>query len=144
MAATTPTSRPASTSRAASSRLYTGWIGFASITLLVIAGITALEGLIAIVRDRYYVVSSNQVIVFDISHWGWVMLVWGLLFAIAGLALAGGRTWARWFTIVVASLNVLGQLAFLGSTQYPLWTLAAITLDVVVLYALTVHWADEV
>src|SRR4051812_32149541 len=141
MATTTPTSH-AARSRS-SSRSYAGWVGFASITVLVLAGITAFEGLIAIIRDKYFVVTGSQVIVFDLSHWGWVMLAWGALFALAGLGLAAQRGWARWFTLVLASLNVLGQLGFVGSTQYPLWTLSAIALDVVVLFALTVRWESE-
>ena len=49
---------------------------------------------------------------------------------------------ARWFTIVVASLNFIVQLGFVGSYQYPLWALTAIGLNFVVLYALMVRWGD--
>jgi hypothetical protein len=70
------------------------------------------------------------------TRWtGWIGFAgWGLL------SRAG---WARWFTIVVGSLNVLGQLAFVGSAQYPLWALTVIALSIVVIYALIVRW-DEV
>jgi hypothetical protein len=69
------------------------------------------------------------------------MLIWGIVLFLAGLSLMGGSGFARWFTIVLAGLNVLGQLGWLGSTQYPLWTLTIIALNIIVLYALTVRWA---
>jgi hypothetical protein len=43
-------------------------------------------------------------------------------------------------TVFLASLNILGQLAWLGSTSYPLWTLVIITLNIIVIYALTARW----
>jgi hypothetical protein len=57
--------------------------------------------------------------------------------------LGAGQTWARWFAIVVVSLNVFAQLGFLGNSQYPLWALTALTLNIVVLYALTVRWSES-
>ena len=41
------------------------------------------------------------------------------------------------------SLNVFAQLGFLGNSQYPLWALTALTLNIVVLYALTVRWSES-
>jgi hypothetical protein len=59
---------------------------------------------------------------------------------LAGLALWSGSSWARWFTVVVASINVIGQLGWLGSSNYTLWTLTGIALSIVVIYALTARW----
>jgi hypothetical protein len=39
-------------------------------------------------------------------------------------------------------LNILTQLGFSGSAAYPLWALTAMFLNIIVLYALTVHWKD--
>jgi hypothetical protein len=61
---------------------------------------------------------------------------------LAGLGLLSGGGWARWFTIVVGSLNFIVQLGFVGSAQYPLWALTVLALTVVVLYGLIVHWDD--
>ena len=71
------------------------------------------------------------------------MLIWGVLLTVAGVALGAAQTWARWFSIVVVSLNVFAQLGFLGNSQYSLWALTALTLNVVVLYALTVRWSES-
>jgi hypothetical protein len=71
------------------------------------------------------------------------MLFWGALLVLAGLALLAAQSWARWFAIVLVSLNILGQLGFVGSSDYPLWALTAIVLNIVVLYALTARWSQS-
>ena len=126
----------------ASKEFWTEWVGFAGLMMVLIGFLNIFQGLIAIIRDDYYVLSAEQVIVFDLSTWGWIMLFWGAIVALAGWSLAMGAGWARWFTIVVASLNVILQLGFVGSGQYTLWALTVLALTVLVLYALTVRWSD--
>jgi hypothetical protein len=81
-------------------------------------------------------------VVFDLTTWGWIMMIWGVILLFAGFGLLSGATWARWFSIVVLSLNIIAQLGFVGSAQYPLWALTVLTLTIVVLYALIVRWND--
>ena len=121
---------------------WTGWIAFAGVLMLVMGSLGVLEGLIAVVRDKYYALGPQQIIVFDVSTWGWITMIWGAVVAIAGLALLSGSSWARWFAIVVGCLNFVVQLGFVGSSQYPLWALTVLGLNVVVLYALIVRWGD--
>ncbi|HEX7310853.1 MAG TPA: hypothetical protein VF232_06700 [Gaiellaceae bacterium] len=122
---------------------WTGWIAFAGILMVLIGAIDVFQGLIAIIRDNYYFATGTQVIVFDTTTWGWITLLWGIVILLAGFGLLSGAGWARWLTIVAASVNVLGQLGFVGNSQYPLWALTGITLTLVVLYALIVHWSDR-
>lgn len=117
-----------------------GWISFAAIMMMIVGTLDFFEGLIAIVRGKYYVVSSSQVIVFNVRTWGWLTLLFGILLVSVGAALAGGAGWARWVTVFLAGLNIVGQLSFLGSTSYPLWSLVIIALDVTIIYALTARW----
>ena len=51
---------------------------------------------------------------------------------LAGLGLIAGQGWARWFTILSWRLNFFAQLGFLGNSQYPLWALTALALNIVV------------
>ena len=124
------------------SSAWTGWVGFAGIAMIVIGALNFCEGLIAVIRGQYYVLTPNEIIVFDLKTWGWVTLIWGIVLALSGLALLGGAGWARWFAIVVGCLNFIVQLGFVGSAQYPLWTLTALALTAIVLYALIVRWED--
>ena len=126
----------------ASKEFWTEWVGFAGLMMVLIGILNVVQGLIAIIRDDYYVLSAEQIIVFDLTTWGWILLIWGVILALAGWALAMGAGWARWFTIVVVSLNIILQLGFAGSGQYPLWALTVLALNVLVLYALTVRWSE--
>jgi hypothetical protein len=120
-----------------------GWIGFAGIVMVIIGFIDFFEGLIALFDDDYYVVTKSGFLAINLTGWGWVMLIWGVLLVLAGLALLNGASWARWFTIIVVGLNFFAQLGFLGNSQYPLWALTALALNVIVLYALTVRWNES-
>ena len=120
-----------------------GWIGFAGIVMLIVGGIDFVEGLIALFEDNYYVPTESGFLVFSLTGWGWTMLIWGTLLFLAGLGLIAGQGWARWFAIVLVALNLIGQLGFLGNTQYPLWSLTVIALNIIVLYALTARWSES-
>ncbi len=117
-----------------------GWITFAAVLMVIVGTLDFFEGLIAVIRGHYYVISGNQLLVFDMRGWGWVMLVWGIVLALVGLALWGGSEWARWVAVVLVGLNILAQLGWLGATAYPLWTLVIIGLNIIVIYALTARW----
>ena len=125
------------------SKSMAGWIGFAGILILIVGMLDFFQGLIALFRDNYYVVSASGFIIVDLTKWGWIMLIWGVLLVLAGLGLLGGQGWARWFTIVLVSLNFIAQLGFLGNSQYPLWSLTTLGLSVIVLYALTARWSES-
>jgi len=118
-----------------------GWIGFAAVVMLVIGTLDFFEGLIGVIRNNYYVIHGNQLIVFDTTTWGWIMMIWGVLLFLVGLALWAGAGWARWTTIFLVIVNILGQLSWLGASAYPLWALVIISLNVVVLFALCARWA---
>jgi hypothetical protein len=119
-----------------------GWIGFASVVLVVDGILAFFAGLIDVIRNNYFALTSGQLVVFGQATWGWVTLVFGIVTVLAGLALIGGAEWARWFAIVVALMLLLDQLTWLGSSSYPLWTLVIVLLAGTVFYALTVRWGS--
>jgi hypothetical protein len=125
----------------ATNERWTGWIGFAGVLLVIIALVDFFEGLIAIIRGQYYAITPNQIVVFDLRTWGWITLIWAVVIGLTGLGLLSGSSWARWTAIVLISINFLTQLGFAGSAAYPLWALTVQILNLVVLYALTVHWS---
>ena len=126
----------------ASRGFWSGLVGFAAVLMVIIGILDFFQGLIAVFRDDYLVLTPEQIIIFDLTAWGWIMLIWGLVLALAGAALVAGRSWARWVAIVVVGLNFIVQLGFVGSSQYTLWALTVLALNVLVLYALIVRWGD--
>ena len=126
-----------------SSSRWTGWIGFAGLLMIVMGSLDFFEGLIAVIRDKYYVLGPEQIIIFDMTTWGWLTMLWGIVVVFTGWGLLSRAGWARWLTIVVGSFSIIEQLAWLGSGAYPLWSLTVLTLSIIILYALIVKW-DEV
>ena len=125
------------------SRSMAGWIGFAGILMVLLGGLSFFEGLIALIRDNYYVVTPSGFLLFDVTGWGWIMLLWGIVLVLVGLALLNGASWARWTSILLVSINVFGQLGFLGNTNDTVWLLITLTFNIIVLYALIVRWHDS-
>ena len=93
--------------------------------------------------DNYYVATPSGYLLFDVTGWGWIMLIWGIILALVGLALLNGASWARWVSIVFVSINVFGQLGFLGNTNDTVWLLITLTLNIIILYALIVRWHES-
>jgi hypothetical protein len=117
---------------------WVGWIIFAAVFMIVIGGMNAIQGLAALFRDEaYWVTLGGSVVTFDVTTWGWIHLIFGILLGLVGLMLMRGSTFARVIGIVVVSLNLIAQFSW--ATLYPFWSLIAIGLDVAIIYALIVH-----
>ena len=114
-----------------------GWIWFAGIMMIVMGSFNAIQGLVALFRDDFYVVTEDQVLLFDISMWGWITLLIGVLVALAGGALLSGAAWARVVAVVLAVVNAVAQLTFMS--VYPVWSTIVIALCVTVIWAVVVH-----
>ena len=99
------------------SKSMAGWIGFAGILMVLLGGLSIFQGLIALLEDDYYVPTQAGYLVFDITGWGWIMLIWGIVLVLVGLALLNGASWARWVSIVLVGVNVFGQLALSRPTR---------------------------
>jgi len=124
----------------ASGETWAGWIRLGGILMLVVATSDFFQGLIAIIRGSYYALTPNQIVVFDLTTWGWLTLILSIFIFLTGFGLLSGAEWARWVTIVLVTLNILGTLGFVGSATYPLWALTALALNIIILYAVTVRW----
>lgn len=117
---------------------WSGWILFAGLLMALIGAFNALQGLAAIFSEGYFVVTEDELLVFDFTAWGWITLIWGIVLVAGGLGLVTGREWARWTGIAVVGLNAVGQAAFLAA--FPFWSVLVISLCVVVLFALAARW----
>ncbi|GAA4941701.1 DUF7144 family membrane protein [Actinoplanes utahensis] len=119
----------------------TGWVGmvvFAGVMLLMLGGFQAIEGVIALFRDEFYLTTEAGLVVpVDFSAYGWTHLILGLIAVGTGLGILAGQTWARVVGIIIAVLSALVNLAFLPA--YPIWSTIVIALDVIVIYALCAH-----
>ena len=120
---------------------WVGWIMFASVMLLLVGTFQVIAGLVALFNDEYYLVTRNDLVIsLDYTAWGWTHLLLGIVVAAAGLGLAVGQMWARVVGILVALLSAVVNIAFLAAD--PVWSTIMITIDVLVIWALTVHGTE--
>jgi hypothetical protein len=123
------------------SSAWQGWIGFAGTMMILLGSFHAIQGLVALFNDEYYLVSrSGLVLDLDFTAWGWAHLLGGAVVIAAGVCIFSGQVWARALGVLVAMLSALVNVGFLAA--YPLWSLMMIALDVVVILALTVHGSE--
>ena len=111
-----------------------GWYPFAGTILILIGGINLLQGLIAIFKDDYFAVTKSGLLFLDFTYWGVFWLIVGIVEIIVGFGVLNVRTWARVVAIVLLMLNVIVQFAFIAA--FPIWTVAAIALNIAVIFAL--------
>ena len=74
---------------------WSGWLGFAAWLMVTIGALYIIQGLIAIIRKQYYVLGTDQIIVFDLTKWGWIMIIVGVITIFASFGVFRGAQWAR-------------------------------------------------
>jgi hypothetical protein len=112
-----------------------GGISFAAAMMTVIGVFQIIAGIAAIAGDDLYVVSRNYSFDLDVTAWGWIHLILGILILLAGFALFAGRVWAAVVAILLAILSAVGN--FFLIPYYPFWSLLIIALDIWVIWAIT-------
>jgi hypothetical protein len=113
-----------------------GWITFAAVMLGLAGTFNVIDGIVALSKSSFF--TANATYVFSNLHtWGWIVLILGVLQLLAAFSLFGGSELARWFGIVVAGLNAIGQLMFIPAV--PFWSLAMFSIDVLIIYGLVAY-----
>jgi hypothetical protein len=119
-----------------------GFTVFAGV-MMILAGIWhAIIGFAGILEDRFYVTTPNYVFELDATTWGWVHLILGIVVAFAGFGVFSGAVWARTVGVILASLSMIANFAFMPF--YPVWSIVIIAVDVGIIWALTAHGRDVV
>jgi hypothetical protein len=116
-----------------------GWaisgVTFAA-TIMVLVGIfEAIAGLAAIFDDDFYVVTQNYAFDLDVTAYGWLHLIVGVLVAWAGFSLFSRKPWAGVVAIVLAVVSAVTNFFFIP--YYPFWSILMIALAVWVIWAVT-------
>lgn len=119
-----------------------GFTAFAAWMMILIGSFHAIDGLVAIINDEFFVPVGDYFLKFDATSWGWIHLIGGIVVALAGFGLFSGAVWARTIGVIVAVISALA--AFASLPWYPVWSIVIIALDVTVIWALTAHGRDVV
>jgi hypothetical protein len=116
-----------------------GWIFFGATVMAMMGLFWAFLGLVALVDDEFFSFRANELLVLDsYTAWAWVHIIGGLLGVVAAVGILwGGHRSARTLGVVVAGLSGVVNFGFLAAS--PVWSTIMIAMDVLVVYALTVH-----
>jgi hypothetical protein len=120
---------------------WVGWVTFAGMMLIMLGIFHVIEGFVALLRDEVFLVGQKGLVLnVDYTAWGWLHLLWGALGVLTGACLLAGQLWARIVAVIVAFVSAIASIAFLPA--YPIWSVIIITLDVLVIWAVTVHGGE--
>ena len=113
-----------------------GWVLFAAIMLVLGAALSIIWGIAAVSSSHFFVAGASYILS-DLNTWGWIVMGFGVLEALAALSVWRGGEFGRWFGIVAAGLG--GLAAMLSIPAYPLWSLALLAIDVLIIYGLAAY-----
>jgi hypothetical protein len=109
--------------------------------ILILGGVLhAMQGVVGLANNEFYVTTQNWIFKFDATTWGWVHILVGLLAIGTGIGLFYGAVWARTLGVIVAAVSVFANFVWLP--YYPVWAILIIAFDFFVIWALTAHGRD--
>ena len=114
---------------------------FAGVILVTLASFQILEGLSAVLKDNLYVSGLNYAYEIDLTTWGWIHLVIGVIGVAVGLGILSrpglGDTSSAYSFAVVSALSQFMFLPF-----YPFWALLLIGMNILVIWALATRLTE--
>ncbi|MFE2285250.1 hypothetical protein ACFXDJ_13880 [Streptomyces sp. NPDC059443] len=107
---------------------------FAGVLMLVEGVLGILKGIVGIAKDDVYARVGDYTFKFDVTAWGWIHLVVGIVLAVVGAGILKGAAWARVTGVTIVALDIV--LNFLWLPYTPLWALISIAIGVFIIWAL--------
>jgi hypothetical protein len=117
-----------------------GWLTFAGV-MLGITSIMNVIGGIAAIDDAHVYVGKAQFTFGNLHTWGWILLITGVVQGLAAVGIFARNQFARWLGVGFASLNMLAQFLFIPA--FPLWSIALIALDTLIIYGLVAYGSRD-
>ncbi|MGV9882739.1 DUF7144 family membrane protein [Streptomyces sp. NPDC003006] len=119
----------------------TGGTMFAGVLMLVNGLLGVFAGIAGIAKDDVYERIGDYVYKFNLTTWGWIHLVLGIVIAVTGWGILMGASWAKAAGVALAALGVVAQFLWLPYT--PVWAFISIALGVFVIWALCTDRPDS-
>lgn len=116
-----------------------GWITFAGVVMIIEGSFEILAGLAALINPDSFA-DVDTIFEQNAETWGWWHLVIGGVILLSGFGVFTGNVLARIVGVIAASLSAIA--AFVWLPIYPVWGIIVISIDIAVIWALTVHGRD--
>ena len=117
-----------------------GYTFFASLVMIVLGTFHAITGFAGLLENEFFVVTRNYAFEFDLTAWGWVHLIAGIIIILAETGVLRGAVWARTVGVTLAIISAIANFGFIP--YYPVWSIVMIALDIAIIWALTGHGRD--
>ena len=112
-----------------------GWVTFAGVIALVAGTYNALSGIAAIADDDTLAAQATDVLYgIDLTVWGWCWLIVGVLQLFTGVLILQRKEWGLALGVSIAGLSAFMTIFVIF--VIPLWAIAVLTLDILVIYGL--------
>jgi hypothetical protein len=129
---------PSSTPRAPTEATgWTGWVAFAAFIMMLSGTLSGISGFIAVINHNWSTFNNDGAPYGSVYWWGWWTMLVGIVVFAIGAALLRGSMFARTVAVFVAAGSLISQ--FVSLNQAPWWSLTVITIDILVIWAVTVH-----
>jgi hypothetical protein len=113
----------------------------AGVLLTMVAVFQILQGIAAIANDTVFVRGLNYTYEFDVTSWGWIHVIVGLIGLGTGIGIIMGQTWGWLMGILVAGISTVSN--FMYMPYYPFWSLTVIGVDILIIWALCTQIAND-
>jgi hypothetical protein len=117
------------------SNLAVSGVIFAASMMVLIGVFQAIAGLVAIIDDEWFLTTPNYTFDLDVTGWGWIHLIIGVVVLAGGLALFQRRPWAGYLAVGLAMLSAIANFFFIP--YYPFWAIVIIAIDVFIIWSIT-------
>ena len=114
-----------------------GLTAFAAVLMTMAGLFHILQGVAAVSNGAFYVDNPGYVFASDVTTWGWLHILGGIIVTLAGFWLLVGDAYARAVAVVVALVSAIGN--FVSIPYYPVWSIVLIALDLLVIWAVTAY-----
>jgi hypothetical protein len=109
-----------------------GFVVFAAAMMIMLGIFHAITGLAAILEDSFFVVRQGYDLEIDVTTWGWIHFIGGIVVALAGAFLLTGNILARIVAITIAVLSAIWS--FFSIPYYPVWSIVMLALAIGVIW----------
>ena len=112
------------------------WTMFGTTMLALVGTLNVSQGLLVGFASGGIGFDKNDVAFTSATTWAAATVTLGVLLGVTGFALRARKSSARAAAVSIVALHAISQLAMLRA--YPAWSLLMVTLDVIILFILTV------
>jgi hypothetical protein len=107
---------------------------FAGLMLMMLGVMQFFQGLAAVHGGNVFVLTRDYAFKLDLTAWGWIFIVLGVVGALVGLGIVLEMTLAYVLGMIVAVISILASFLFLP--YYPVASILLIAFDIAVIWAL--------